>query len=280
MSQSDRTDRTPRAHQLRTTLAERGYLVGFFQASGAAVNGEVLALTGADFNLIDLEHGAGSYASLLDELRAVEARRGVALVRVPVDERTPIGRALDLGAVGVMIPQVSSVDQARSAVANLTYPPEGRRGVTTAGRTYDFGLLRGELQDGEEDRPFCICQVETRSAVAAADAIAATPGVDVLLIGPADLSSDLGVYGQLDHPDFVAACERVAAAASAHDVAAGIFCPDAEQQEWFASLGFTVFIVGTDTRLLLDAGQQTIARAHESVAKGLSNGPARPGMRT
>lgn len=254
--------------QLRERLAERGHLAGVFQASGSSLNGEIMALADADFNVIDLEHGAGSYASLLDEIRAIEAAGGIAQVRVPANEAIPIGRALDFGAAGVMIPQVNSRAEAEFAVQRVTYPPKGRRGVTTAGRTYGFGSFAGGLQDADEDQPFLMCQIESRQAVEDIEAIAATPGVDVLLIGPADLSADLGLYGQPEHPEFIDACQRVADAASQAGIAAGFVSLAPAQQERLAELGFTVFLVGSDTRWLLDGARNGVSAGRAAIERG------------
>jgi 2-dehydro-3-deoxyglucarate aldolase/4-hydroxy-2-oxoheptanedioate aldolase len=184
-------------------------LLGIFLQFGCALATEIVAQAGFDWALVDLEHGAGE-DSLTSQLQALSIGGIAALVRVESGERLRIGRALDTGAVGIMVPRVGGADQAATIVRYLRYPPDGLRGVALGTRAAAFGRVSlGEVTRMNE-AVVGIVQIETREAVEAVDAIAAVAGVDVLFVGPADLSLALGVPGQLEHADYQQALLRTA----------------------------------------------------------------------
>jgi 2-keto-3-deoxy-L-rhamnonate aldolase RhmA len=207
--------------------------------------------------LVDLEHGGGDEHSLLPQQMAGEARGVPVLARVESAERIRTGRLLDAGATGIMFPRLETVEDVRTAVRHLRYPPEGDRGVATYNRVYDFGL-RPEGLDTANDRVIGIVQVESRRALDAVDGIAALPGVDVLFVGPRDLSTDLGCPGRFDHPDFEQALDRVLAAAKNAGIVAGILAGDARQAAAYAALGFRFVGVGSDASLLARTAYETV----------------------
>ena len=177
--------------------------------------------------------------------------------RVESPERIRTGRLLDAGVTGVMFPRLETVDDVRAAVSHLRYPPEGDRGVATYNRVYDFGL-RPEGLVTANDAVVGIIQVESRRALTAAAEIAAVPGVDVLFVGPRDLSTDLGCPGRFDHPEFERALEQVLAAAKDTGITAGILAGDAAQAARYAALGFRFVGVGSDASLLARAAFDTM----------------------
>jgi 4-hydroxy-2-oxoheptanedioate aldolase len=193
---------------LDTRVASGDATLGTFVGTASAVTAEVGAAAGFDWLLLELEHGAGGE----EQVRAtvpVAAAYGVStVVRVESDARIRIGRVLDAGAAGVMLPRLDTADQVRAAMAHLSYPPRGDRGVATYNRACRFGLDPGAL-DRANDEIVGIVQIESARAVTAAAEIAAIVGVDVLFVGPRDLSHDLGVPGQTTAPVFVDALEQV-----------------------------------------------------------------------
>jgi 4-hydroxy-2-oxoheptanedioate aldolase len=191
----------------------------------------------------------------------VAAAYGVpTVVRVESGARIRIGRVLDAGAAGVMLPRLDTVDQVRAAMTHLYYPPRGDRGVATYNRACRFGLDPGAL-DRANDEILGIVQIESAQAVAAAEEIAAVEGVDVLFVGPRDLSHDLGVPGLTTASVFVEALEQVRLAARKHGKACGLLVPDGGDAAAKVGEGWTFVTIGSDSTLLATAVTAQLARA-------------------
>src|SRR3954452_22488140 len=193
---------------IRERLAAGDTLFGTFLGLGSALATEACAVAGFDWLLADLEHGGGDERAGLHQQVAAEARGVAMFARVESAERIRTGRLLDTGVAGVMFPRLETVEDVRMAVRHLRYPPEGDRGVATYNRVYDFGLAPEGLETAN-DGVVGIVQIERRGALRDAPEIAAVPGVDVLFVGPRDLSTDLGCPGRFDDPDFTAALDQV-----------------------------------------------------------------------
>ncbi|MCZ4280104.1 aldolase/citrate lyase family protein [Kiloniella laminariae] len=163
---------------------------------------EIIAQAGNDCLMIDLEHGPGSIMDALTQMQAARAYGPKVYVRVSSNASSKIKRVLDAGADGVMIPSVSSAEEARKAVEAALYAPLGNRGVaSTIIRAADYGVKAAEYLESFNDQVMVICQIETAEGAKNAQEIVTTAGVDTIFIGPADLSSDLGYPGQPDHPE-------------------------------------------------------------------------------
>src|SRR5687768_14709479 len=179
-------------------------LIGSFSDLGSPLAAELLGRAGMDWTVLDLEHGAATEADLLALLYAVGSTPMAPIVRPPSAERLRVGRALDLGAAGIMLPQLQSIEQVREAVSYLRYPPIGVRGVALRTRGAGLGsLAHGDVARVVNERIVGIVQIESAGAVAAADEIAALDEVDVLFAGPADLSHALGIPGRFDDPAYL-----------------------------------------------------------------------------
>ncbi len=203
------------------------------------------AQLGFDWVLIDLEHGACTEAVLPSLLLAIEGTACAPIVRVVSNNQDSIKRALDLGAVGVMIPYVSTAEQAKAAVSFTRYPPAGCRGVASSTVATGFGMRTDEYHQSASTDVVTIVQIETREGVENANAIAAVDGVDVLFVGPLDLSFNLGCPKQYDHPDLQAAFDQVIQACANHGKAAGILSTP-ERVAGHQTQGFSFVAVGSD----------------------------------
>lgn len=171
---------------------------GCWQGVGHSLVSELLGLAGYDIVLLDHEHGAASVADAVPSLQVLAGTPATSIIRMPSNDPVYAKRILDIGAEGVMVPQVNSRDEAAAAVAACRYPPAGIRGVAYGvARGADFGLAHGYL-DTVADNLLILCQIETRQAVEAIPDIAAVDGVDALFIGPWDLSGSLGKLGRFD----------------------------------------------------------------------------------
>ncbi|MEO6208108.1 MAG: aldolase/citrate lyase family protein, partial [Candidatus Limnocylindrales bacterium] len=172
---------------LRSRIRAGDTLIGSFTDLASPLAAELLGQAGFDWTVLDLEHGESTEADLLAMLYAVQTTPMAALVRVPSAERLRVGRALDLGAAGIMLPQLQSIDEVRTVVSYLRYPPVGQRGVALRTRGADMGALaHGDVARVVNERIVGIVQIESPGTVSDADAIAALDEVDVLFVGPAD----------------------------------------------------------------------------------------------
>lgn len=229
-----------------------------FASPGVA---EALALLEPDWLLVDTEHGAVDEQTLEEMLRAIRAASAsvTPLVRVAANDVALIKKALDRGAMGVLVPLVDSPDEARQAVAACRYPPEGIRGVAGT-RASRYGLAMADYYATWNEDVLVGVQIETRPALESVEAIAAVPGVDLLFVGPNDLSASLGVFRQFDHPDYLAAVRRILQAARSAGKAAGYMARSADEAAARLDEGFQFVSVATDARLLMGAAAQAFDR--------------------
>lgn len=253
--------------QLRTALAERS-LVGTFIGIGNPTVVEILGRSGFEFLCIDSEHAPFSPTEIQELLRASDSVGVPAIVRVS-GLGPEIGRALDSGAAGVLVPRVETAEQARAVVDAVRYPPTGSRGAGP-GRAAAYGAdIMGYLARAD-DEVAAIIQVETATGVENVEEIAAVPGLDMIFVGPGDLSVSLGVAGGSE--EHTAAIRRIAAAARAAGVPLGIFCLTADAVARWAAEGATLFLLTGDLAMLADTGarfaedgQLAVGRAAEEV---------------
>lgn len=239
-------------------------LFGAWASLGSPASAELLGRSGLDWVVVDLEHGNTTESELLAHLTAIEVSGSIALVRPQSGERLRIGRALDMGAAGVVVPRLDTADQVREAVTFLRYPPAGQRGLALLTRGARLGTVSHGGVAALNDDIVGIFQIESPSALEAADDFAAIDGVDVLFVGPADLSHSLGVPGQFSSPVYQAALRRVAAACRAHGKAAGILLYDPTSFKPHLDLGFTFMGIGADISFVNDGIKAALATARGS----------------
>lgn len=267
------TDRPP-PDSFRERLRRGDPLIGTFLNTGSPLVAEICARAGFDWLVVDLEHGAGTEADLVAHLHAIQTTAVVPIVRVEEGTRLRIGRALDLGAAGIMVPQVQTAGDAVRIGRWLRWPPAGGRGLALFTRGGELGALRHGDVPASAETVVGIVQIETPGAVDAAAEIAAVPEVDALFVGPTDLSHTLGVPGDVEHPIFLDAAARVARAARDQGRAAGVMLWSADHLDRFADLGYTFFSLSSEGALLDRAARAAVAAAHDLVSWRAS--PGRP----
>ena len=188
-------------------------------------------------------------------------------MRVPWNDTVYIKRALDMGVMGVIVPYVQNAEEARAAVAAAHYPPMGIRGVAPhAGRCSRWGLRLGEYLDGLDDKIMVICQIETEEAIDNIEEIAAVDGVDMLFMGPSDISASIGKMLQAEDPEvkrLFAKCERKMKATGK---LLGTVTRPGQSVEWTFGRGFDFVLAGSDTRLLGAAASAQVAEFNTKVA--------------
>ncbi len=242
-------------------------LIGVFLNTGSAILTELAGRSGLDWCLLDMEHGSGSWDMLTHQLIALEGTGAAPIVRLPSIQPDYFKRALDLGAHGLMLPNLNTAEQARAAVTYSRFPPHGTRGVSSMNRGARYGTKLDERLDTAHENTLIIAQIESPMAVDNVDEIAAIDGIDVLFVGPMDLSVCMGIRRQFDHPDFVAATRKVVEAARTHRKACGIlgFSPADVAKSY--DQGFTFVAAGTDAGMVA-AGMKALVDANQEALKG------------
>lgn len=253
--------------ELRRRVLAGETLFGAWASLGSPGSAEVLGRAGLDWVVVDLEHGNTTEADLLAHLTAIEVSGAVALVRPQSGERLRIGRALDLGAAGIVVPRLDTTEQVREAVTFLRYPPTGGRGVALLTRGARLGTVNHAGVAALNDDIVGIVQIESPSALEAADEFAATDGVDVLFVGPADLSHSLGVPGQFADRRYQDGLRRVVAACRGHGKAAGILLYDPASFGPHLELGFTFLGIGADVSYVNDGIRGALAAARAAAPR-------------
>ncbi len=230
----------------RQLLLKGSLLSGGWLSLGSPIAAEIAAGAGYDWLLFDLEHGTSEFSDLLHQLQAIHAYPVAGVVRVPSIEASVFKRVLDLGAHGVMIPNVSSVEDAQRCVSFARIPPLGVRGAAQTTRASGYGAHYERYLKEANDSIILVAQIESRAGVAAADAIAAIDGIDALFVGPTDLGVDLRVASDDLTGEFREAVVAVAAAARRHGKSAGVLVRNAEQARQYFDLGYTFIALGSD----------------------------------
>jgi 4-hydroxy-2-oxoheptanedioate aldolase len=243
---------------LKQRLLNGETLNGCWLNLGSAVTAEIVGLSGFDWVLIDLEHGAGSESTTLSQIQALEHTSAGVIVRAESTEPQRIHRVLDMGAEGVMCPKVRNAEEALKVVKGLHYPPFGNRGVAKMVRATQFAQNFNDYYQKSRDQILGVVQIETIEVLSHLDEVAAIDGVDVLFIGPADLSMELGIFGQFDHPVFVEALNKIVAAAKKANKAVGILFFNPDDYQRYHNLGIRFLACGADATFVAE-GARTMA---------------------
>jgi len=262
--------KTP-VNTFKQALAQGRPQIGLWLGLADAYSAELLAGIGYDWLLIDGEHAPNDVRSTLAQLQAVDSARHAlpqlptqAVARVPVGETVLIKQYLDIGVQTLMVPMVDTADDAARLVQAMRYPQaDGQGGVRGMGSALARASRWQRYPDyvHEANAQTCLLvQAETVQAMHNLDAIAATPGVDGVFIGPADLSASMGYPGQSDHPAVQAAISDGMARIRAAGKAPGILATDPLRAQQYLDAGALFVAVGVDTMLLSAAARQCLAR--------------------
>lgn len=249
------------AHSFRSRLRSGQTLFAPLMTLDSPAVAELMAAAGFDWLFIDAEHSTLDTAKMQSLLQAAGSTPCV--IRLTSGGDVPIKKALDIGAAGIIVPQVNSADHARRIVQSAKYAPLGQRGLGIA-RAHRYGLNIREYMQTANDDTAVIVQAEHRDAVANIDAIVRVEGLDGVLIGPYDLSASLGLPGAVDHPDVRAAIERVRTACQAAGLPIGIFGLTADAVRPYMANGFTMIVAGVDTVLLATAATSLVGALRAS----------------
>src|SRR5262245_53989223 len=239
----------------RQRILNREPLLGCFLTWPTEGVAELLGQSGFDFLVLDSEHGFYNPESIERMVRAAHAAGVPAIVRVPnCQAAAEAGRALDAGAAGTLFPRADGAAAVRAAIENVKYAPPGKRGLAGV-RANRYGSMPFDhwVLEANESTAVVI-QVETAGALNAVEEIAESQWLDLLFVGPNDLSQALGVPGHYDDPRYVAAIEKVASVARDAGKAAGIMLRTVDQIPALSSLGYSVFTTSDRSLFLQSSG--------------------------
>ena len=251
------------AERLRQALASHTVVYGTWVQTPSAEVVEIIGWSGWDFVILDLEHGPYGPETLPHLIRAAEAASTAPLVRVPLSAPHDVGKALDLGAVGIVTPGVTSAAAGESAVRLTRFPPHGSRGASPSTRQLHYSAIPFTTLTAEAaPQPLIVLQVEARLATTDLGSILHIEGLGVLFIGPYDLSTSLGLPGQFEHPKVREAISEIVQRAAERNVAVGIWVPDAEAARFWVAHGVR-FVTVSNNELMLSGAATSLRRAVE-----------------
>jgi len=245
---------------LRAALDKNKLVCGTFQLATDPMVTEILLGEDFDFVLVDAEHRALNPESIEGIVRAAQGLNKSALVRIRQLTRSDIQYALDAGAVGVLVPLVNDRADAELAVSFSRYPPMGTRGLNAGTRAAGWGASDSAGYTRAANRSTVVAvQIESRAALENLNEIASVKGVDMLFVGPFDLSLSLGLTGQLNHPDVRAAIRQIFNVGRKHGKWLGVLAPDPAFARWCLGLGVRFMAYRSDTRMLKAAAAASAA---------------------
>lgn len=232
--------------KFKERLQDNEAVHGCWLNMGSSISAEIVAGVGFDWVLLDLEHGVATESNLVGQLQALQSSGTFPIVRTESFEAPRVKKVLDLGAGGIMFPQIQNAEEAKLAISNMYYPPKGRRGLAKMIRSTNYGADFDQYYNSIAENLVGVIQIETLESLKYLDEIAALDGVDVLFLGPADLSLALGILGQWEHPEFVRAVEMIGKAAAKAGKAAGVLFFDVNQYDFYYQHGFRFLASGSD----------------------------------
>jgi 4-hydroxy-2-oxoheptanedioate aldolase len=260
------------AAHLRAAIADGG-AYGIWTSIPDLSVAELVGGLPYDYVVVDLQHGVTTFTELPPVAQAMRAAGNAPLVRVPWKDPAQIMRALDSGASGVVVPMISSADEAKAAVSACRFPPVG---VRSWGPMWGYVRSDGALPPAEQDAgALCIVMIETAEAVAELDAILATEGLDGIYIGPNDLALACG-FGRAtyrDDADVAALIQKIVDACRAAGIPAGLHCSDPEMgRDWIAR-GAAMVTIAQDTGLIADGAVEALRQAREGGGAATAGSP-------
>ena len=230
---------------------------------------EILGHAGWDFAVFDMEHGVFDFTQVEEMVRAARGVGITSLVRVPEPNPSHIMRAVDAGAEGVQIPQVETAAMAKTMSQAARYYPEGKRGLCSYVRAAGYSHVPpGEHMATSNREVLTVIHIEGEAAASGIDAIVETPGIDVIFLGPWDLSQSLGVPGQTKDPKVTAVMEKVIAACRRKNVVVGTFVREIEDAKRWIDQGVQYMMVATDAGLLLRGSKDSVGALRKMTPAG------------
>jgi 4-hydroxy-2-oxoheptanedioate aldolase len=246
-------------------IAEGKQQIGLWVGLTSNFAANVVAPSGYDWVVVDMEHSPNSITSILGQLQVFEASSTTAIVRPEWNDPVLVKRLLDLGAPGLLFPMVQSVEEAELAVSSTRYPPRGIRGVSGSMRGNKYGRIT-DYNDRIEDETTVIIQLETTEAISHAEEIASVDGVNGIFFGPADIAANMGMLGKPNDPAVWDVIMPAAKKLMAMGMPVGTLVMDVDFAAKLMNEGFTFVACGTDASILANGSDALLATMKEKTA--------------
>ncbi|MEA2597766.1 MAG: hypothetical protein QOF01_4235 [Thermomicrobiales bacterium] len=249
---------------LRNGQAVSGPIVNEARSVGTV---KMMALAGHDFLFFDMEHAMFDWETILNLVQASLLCDICPLVRVTDLSYALVARALDSGAQGIIIPRVETREQVEEAVSFAKYPPLGRRG---AGGDARYGYVRRDVRTAVEEanaETMVVVQIESLEGVANLEAIASVPGLDVVCVGPQDLSISMDVHGEFGHPQFVETLQQIVEICARHGVATGMVEREPGALRRWHDMGMRFLCCNNDGNMIYQSAMRDVAALKEFVSR-------------
>lgn len=247
-------DTTELIRHFRSRIAE-GPVFGPFSKSSDPAIIETLGHAGFDFVILDLEHGPNSIETLQGLIRAAQIVGMAPMVRVPSGDPEMIGKALDVGAAGVQVPQISCAEDVKVAIEHAKFAPLGMRGVCRYVRAAGYSSMDKADYFRDANETLLIIQIEGQAAMNHLDEILAVDGIDIVFVGPYDLSQSLGVPGQVEHPLVIEKMKEIVEVCLGKNILVGNFTETVSQTKMWIGQGLRYMSYSVDVGILFEAGR-------------------------
>jgi len=246
---------------LKESLKEGKNVYGPFMKFTDPAAVEIMGFAGFDFVIIDAEHGPISMQSTQNMIRAAETANITPIIRVSSNDEALILRALDIGAQGIEIPQINSKSQAIKAVKSVKYSPQGERGVCRYVRAANYSSMdKFEYFKSANEETMIIAHIEGVEGVNNLNEILSVPGIDVIFIGPYDLSQSLGIPGEVNHPLVTERMKEVILKCKENKISVGTFADDVKTAKFWVSLGVQYMSFSVDVGILFEASKKIVEK--------------------
>ncbi|MGI6149602.1 MAG: HpcH/HpaI aldolase family protein [Limnochordia bacterium] len=242
----------------RRRLAEGDSVIGPFMKTGDPAFVEAAGYAGFDFVILDTEHGPVSIENMQNNVRAALVAGALPIIRVQDDSASSIGKALDIGAFGVQIPQVQTAQEAQAAIRKAKFYPKGERGVCRFVRAAQYSALERSVYFQAANDTLVILQLEGTEAIDNIDSILQVPDIDILFIGPYDLSQSLGIPGETSHPKVVEQMQFIVEKARSAGIVVGTFVDQLEAIQRWKDAGVQYISYSVDVGIFVEACKQIV----------------------
>jgi len=243
---------------IRERALKSDFLAGAWLNLASPLTAEMAGMVGYDWLLIDQEHAPGDNWTLLHQLQAASRFPVAPIVRLPWVDRILFKKALDLGVAGIMTPYIQTAEEAKEVVRFGKYLPMGERGIAAAPRCADYSMNFQDYFANANKNLLMVAQIETGKSVDNAESIAAVDGIDVLFVGPLDLSISTNLRTMFEDDKYVTLLKRVSQAAKNRGKACGILLPSPKWIPMLKELGFTFIACGSDGAYVLNSMKTTL----------------------
>jgi 4-hydroxy-2-oxoheptanedioate aldolase len=252
---------------LKERLRNKATVLGTWNSIPSTSLADVMGSSGIDFIVIDAEHGPVSMEKAEDIIRAIEASGSTPIIRVPSNEDHLILRALDIGACGVQIPHISTREEAERAVKSVKYYPKGKRGLSPFTRAGNYGADAEGYTDRANEKTMVVLNIEGREGMENIEQIASVPGIDVIFVGPYDLSQSMGMPGNVNDKKVLEAILHCVNIADREGIACGSFACDREYLNLLAKSGVRYITYMVDASVIAGAYKDICGFFKECIKK-------------